>query len=299
HHFTNPVWLAKAGGWEKKRSASYFKRYCDFVVRALAKHVRYWITINEPTIYISHAYLFGAWPPQKKSLLQARAVEGNLLLGHVKAYRLIHNIYKELKLVKPFVGISQYTQAFVPCAQDAKSRFAASLRNKLFKLGFLDAIARHKAMDFVGVNYYSRQLVHLKNWGAANFLTDVCDRNHHPVKKNSLGWDIYPEGLGDVLLKLKPYALPVIITENGICTRDDGERWDYIRAHLKSIHLALEKGVNVRGYLYWSLIDNFEWDKGFGPRFGLIDVDYNTYKRTVRQSADLFARVCKTGILEE
>jgi beta-glucosidase len=113
-----------------------------------------------------------------------------------------------------------------------------------------------------------------------------------------LGWDIYPEGLHNLLLQLKKYEVPVMITENGICTADDDLRWEFLQAHLKNIHLAMEKGAKVKGYLYWSLLDNFEWDKGFGPRFGLIDVDYSTFKRTVRESARKFGRVCKTGILE-
>ena len=101
-----------------------------------------------------------------------------------------------------------------------------------------------------------------------------------------------------MLLILKKYGLPIIIAENGICTLDDNLRWEYICAHLKNIHLAIEDGVNLTGYLYWSLTDNFEWDKGFDPKFGLIDIDYSTYKRTVRESARLFGQVCKTGVLE-
>lgn len=100
-----------------------------------------------------------------------------------------------------------------------------------------------------------------------------------------------------MLLKLKKYGLSVIVTENGICTQDDGLRWEYIHSHLKNCHLAIEKGVPVKGYFYWSLLDNFEWDKGFAPRFGLVGVDYNTYKRTVRESAKKFGEVCKTGVL--
>ncbi len=298
HHFTNPAWLARQGGWERGQSVKYFLRYCDFLVRGLAEHVRYWITINEPTIYVSHAYLFGAWPPQAKSFLRARAVQGNLAAAHVKAYRLIHQIYARLKLQKPFVGFSQYTQAFVPCSQDLRDRVAARLRHKWFNLGLLDCFARHKAMDFIGVNYYSRQLVDTRSWWPVHLAADVCRDNHLPVKKNSLGWDIYPKGLSAILLGLKQYNLPVIITENGICTQDDDQRWQYLYSHLREIQRAIEGGVDVRGYLYWSLIDNFEWDKGFGPRFGLVDVDYKTYARSVRGSARKFAQVCKTGVLE-
>jgi beta-glucosidase len=216
---------------------------------------------------------------------------------------LIHKIYRELKLYEPAVSIAHNVMAFVPRRRDLKSRFTANLRHRIYNLAFLESIMRynilrHKHMDFIGVNYYSRQLVELKKLRIANLAMDVCDKSRNRVKKNLLGWDIYPKGLFDVLLELKKYGLPIMITENGICTSDDNQRWKYIRDHLKYIHRAMREGVCVTGYLYWSLMDNFEWDKGFVPRFGLIDIDYNTYKRTVRKSARLFAKVCKTGILK-
>lgn len=298
HHFTNPVWLADLGGWAHKRSVDYFLRFSERVVRALAPHVRYWITINEPTIYTSHAYLFGVWPPQEKSLLRTRRVGRNMIKAHIKAYRRIHKIYKEASFPRPLISIAQHMMALVPCAPTLRNRFAAWLRHKMFNEEYLDALCRHKALDFIGVNYYSRQLVDVEKWGIRNLFADVCNKNHSPVQKNALGWDIYPEGLCDLLLKLKKYDLPVLITENGICTSDDHQRWEFIAGHLTSIHKAMKAGVPVAGYLYWSLLDNFEWDKGFGPRFGLIDIDYKTQQRTVRESAVKFSQVCKTGILE-
>jgi beta-glucosidase len=298
HHFTNPIWFGRSGGWENRRSVAQFLRYCEKVVRILGPHVHYWVTINEPTVYISHAYLFGAWPPQKKSLLKVAAVEDHMVRAHILAYRLIHKIYQELSLSSPAVGFSQYTQAFVPCGTGLVNRFAAYLRNKWFNFGIIDKIMRRRAIDFIGINYYSRQLVEVTSLWIGNMLMDVCHKNHCPVAKNSLGWDIYPEGLYGMLLKVKKYGLPVIITENGICTSDDGQRWEYIAAHLKNIHRAITEGVPVAGYLYWSLLDNFEWDKGFGPRFGLIDIDYRTSQRTIRESARKFGQVCQAGVLE-
>ena len=212
--------------------------------------------------------------------------------AHIRAHRLIHKIYKRLNIGEPpAVSIAQNVMAFVPGRRDLKSRVAVYLRDRLYNLGFLERIMRHnllnRPMDFIGVNYYSRHLVGLKGRGRRS-----------RYEKNSLGWDIYPKGLYEVLIGLKKYNLPVMITENGICTPDDSLRWRFIRSHLKNIHRAIREGVYVIGYLYWSLLDNFEWDKGFTPRFGLIDVNYNNYKRTVRKSARKFARVCKTGILE-
>ena len=298
HHFTNPLWFADRGGWTDKRSVDRFLRYAERVVRALAKHVRYWITLNEPTIYFTHAYMLGVWPPQGTSIWKGMAVKNHMAAAHIRAYRMIHKVYKEKALPDPSVSISQHMQAFVPCTPDLKNKFAAFLRHKWFNLGLIDTFARHKVLDFIGINYYSRQLVELESWGLRSLATDVCKSNHHPVKKNSLGWDIYPEGLFDLLVKLKKYNLPVMITENGICTSDDNLRWEFIAGHVRAVHRAMEQGVPVTGYLYWSLLDNFEWDKGFGPRFGLIHMDYATQQRTVRESAVKFSRVCQTGILE-
>ncbi len=299
HHFTNPIWFSASGGWTDRHSVDRFLRYCDVVTRALAKHVHFWITINEPTIYFSHAYMFGVWPPQEKSCLKARAVHDHLIAAHIKAYGLINKIYKGQNLPKPFLSISQHMSAMVLCADNFRNRFAARLRDKWHNFEILDKLTRHKTLDFIGLNYYSRHLVNASSWWIGNLLMETGKSNDEPVKKNSLDWDIYPEGLYQVLLKLKRYGLPVIITENGICTSDDNLRWEFLSAHLKNVHRAMQEGVNVTGYLYWSLMDNFEWHKGFGPRFGLIDINYSTYKRTVRESAIKFGQVCKTGILHE
>lgn len=298
HHFTNPIWLSASGGWENRACVDRFLRYCEVVVRALGPQVRYWITINEPTIYFSHAYLFGVWPPQSKSYWKANGVYNHLISAHIKAYRLIHKIYKESNLPRPSVSIAHHLLAILPCVPNFINRLAARLRDRWYNFGILDRLMRHNTLDFIGVNYYSRHLVEVQGWGIWNWAMDTCQNNHHPVKKNSLGWDIYPEGLSQVLLKLKKYNLPVIITENGICTSDDDLRWEFLWAHLKNVHLAIKEGVDVQGYFYWSLMDNFEWDKGFGPKFGLVDVDYKTYQRTIRESARKFAHVCRAGIFE-
>lgn len=298
HHFTNPVWFSASGGWERPDAPLRFLRYVDAAVRRLAPFVRYWITINEPMIYMTHSYMLGVWPPQKTSLLSGLAVERRLVRAHVEAYRRIHAIYRELGLPAPAVSLSKHMQAFNVCAPSLRNRIAAWLRDRWFNMGFLDAAARHGTLDFIGINYYSRQLVDLAGWLPRNFAADVCRNNHFPAKKNSLGWDIYPEGLYQVLMKLKKYRLPVMITENGICTSDDDLRWEFIAGHLASVRRAMDEGLNVTGYLYWSLLDNFEWDKGFGPRFGLVDIDYSTCTRTVRRSAMKLAAVAKTGVLE-
>jgi beta-glucosidase len=298
HHFTNPIWFSASGGWAHHTSIKRFVRYCDFVTQALAPYVRFWFTINEPTIYFSHSYLWGMWPPQARSFLKMKAVHDHMIEGHIEAYRLIHKIYKDLKHEPPSISFAQHMQAIVPCNEDLINRYAVKIREYFYNLEILDRLTKAKALDFIGVNYYSRHLVHVHSWWIGNLLMETCKDDHHPLKKNSLGWGIYPEGLCHVLLNLKKYNLPVIIAENGICTHDDAQRWEFIQDHLKNVRLAMDQGVDVVGYLYWSLMDNFEWAEGFTPRFGLIDIDYNTQQRTVRESAKKFAQVCKTGLLE-
>jgi beta-glucosidase len=168
----------------------------------------------------------------------------------------------------------------------------------LYNLHFIDKIVSKKTLDYIGVNYYGRNLLDVEKWGINHLLVDTCQHNHHPLPKNSLGWDIYPQGLYKLMIALKKYKLPILITENGICTEDDELRWLYIKGHLEALHRAIGEGVNIFGYIYWSLIDNFEWDKGFGPRFGLVRVDYNDQKRTIKASARKFAQVAKSGEIE-
>ncbi|MBI4972881.1 MAG: glycoside hydrolase family 1 protein [Candidatus Omnitrophica bacterium] len=298
HHFTNPLWFARLGGWQNKKSTDYFLRYVEKITLALCGQVRFWVTINEPMVYIYHSFILGFWPPQEKSFFKALQARNNLIKAHIKTYRLIQDIYQRKNLAKPLISIANSMQAFVPCSRSLKNRIAVYLREKYFNHVFLDQLSKAGALDFLGINYYTRSLVDVERWGLRNLFLDICKKNHSLLPKNSLGWDIYPEGMYSVLLGLAKYRLPVFILENGICTDDDSQRWDFIRGHLKSIYLAMQKGVKVWGYLYWSLLDNFEWDKGFIPRFGLIEVDYATYKRKPRDSAREFAAVCKTGRLD-
>ncbi|MFA5063351.1 MAG: glycoside hydrolase family 1 protein [Candidatus Omnitrophota bacterium] len=297
HHFTNPIWFAKIGAWRNKDAVKFFLRYVEKIVELLSPDVPFWVTINEPMVYTYFSYLLGIWPPQDKSLLHAKQVIDNLAGTHIKAYHLIRGIYKKNNLEFPKISITQNMQAFVPCIPTLRNKIAAYFRHKYYNLDFIERLVAKHALDFIGINYYSPSWVELEGWGVSNFTSDVCKKNHRNLRKNSMGWDIYPQGLYDLLLSLKKYNLPVFILENGICTDNDQLRWDYIAEHLESVNKAITSGVKVMGYVYWSLLDNYEWDKGFAPRFGLVEVDYDTYKRTVRESARKFSAVCKTGKL--
>lgn len=295
HHFTNPVWFSQKGGWVNFKLQKYFLRFVDKIVREFSGQVKFWITINEPLVYSSHSFLLGAWPPQGRSLFKTAKVTFNLAGAHIKAYHIIHKIYQEKGLKKPLVSIAANLQAFEICRPTLKNKLALYLRHKLYNLYFIDRLIRKKTLDYIGINYYGRNLADVESWGIKHLLLDTCGCNHHPLRKNSLGWDIYPQGLYKLLIVMKKYDLPVLITENGICTEDDNLRWDYIREHLQQVHKAMDEGVKVIGYIYWSLLDNFEWDKGFGPRFGLVHIDYPSQKRTIKTSARKLAEVFKNG----
>ncbi|MDO8489146.1 MAG: glycoside hydrolase family 1 protein [Candidatus Omnitrophota bacterium] len=295
HHFTNPIWFSQKGAWTNPNCKKYFLRFVDKVVKEFASQVKFWITINEPLIYSSHSYLLGVWPPKECSLLKMVIVTLNMAKAHIEAYRIIHKIYQDNALAKPMVSVAANLQAFEICQPTLKNKLAFYLRHKLYNLYFIEELLRKKTLDYIGINYYSRSLVDVRSWRIRALLLDTCRYNHNPLPKNSLGWDIYPQGLYKLLIALKKYNLPVLITENGICTEDDNLRWDYIREHLEQLHRAIGQGVKILGYIYWSLIDNFEWDKGFSPRFGLVYVDYQTQKRIIKESAKKFAQVVSSG----
>jgi beta-glucosidase len=299
HHFTNPLWLSRIGGWENPEAPRYFLEYAKKAVRALAGKVKFWVTINEPMVYTYYSYFIGAWPPQQKSLLKSGKVADNLTAAHIRSYRMIHSFYKENRLPAPWVSIAQNMIAFVSCKKSPRNNLAVYLRNRMFNFGLIESLIRKKCLDFIGMNYYTRHLIDTRGWSMGELLANTCSRKHDNLAKNLLGWEIYPQGLYDLLMALKKYKLPVFILENGICCQDDEQRWEYIREHLKKMRAAMAEGVKVIGYLYWSLLDNFEWDKGFEPLFGLCKVDYADYKRTPRDSAKKLSHVASTGLLEE
>ena len=299
NHFTNPLWLSRINGWENPKAIRYFLGYVRKMTEALADKVKYWVTINEPMVYAYYSYLSGEWPPQKKNPVLTNKVANNLADAHIRAYRSIHSFYKENKISPPMVSIAQNMIAFIPCKKNLRNNLAVYFRNSLFNFGLIDRLYGKKCLDFIGMNYYTRHLVDTRDWSLGELLGNNCSFGHDKLDKNSLGWEIYPQGIYDLLMGLKKYSLPVFILENGICCQEDNQRWDYIREHLKKVHAAMANGVNVIGYLYWSLLDNFEWDKGFAPRFGLCAVDYSDYKRTPRDSARKLAQVASTGLLEE
>lgn len=274
-HFTLPSWFADIGGFENKKSPFYFVRYCEYVAGRLGDDVKFWITINEPMVYAGQGYIAGIWPPfKKRNFASFLKVVDNLAVSHNIAYSKIKKLNGNLQ-----VGIAadqvDYHYNFNPL-----SSISAGFMNWFRNRRFLDKIS--KSQDFIGVNYY-RPIIH---FGQLNF------------EKNDLAWDIYPRGLYNSLMRLKNYRKPIYITENGIADAADAKRAKFIKDHLYWVNRAIHDGADVRGYFYWSLMDNFEWAHGFGPRFGLVEMNYDTLGRRIRSSAYEYKKICESNSLE-
>ncbi len=312
HHFTNPQWFAEKGGWANEEAIRHFNRYVDRVVRRYSRYVRLWMTINEPLIYLYHSFFAGLWPPGLKSFQQSMRVFRNQVDAHAEAYRTIHQHY-ETELQRPvWVSFAMHISEFTPCRADSKlDRWAVLVRNWFANEVFLNAttsgflffpgifcefLPAKQCLDFIGLNYYTRDFIRFKSLLGVDFIGEICDKEHHrhQIKElNMMGWEVYPEGLYHVLKQLKRYRLPIIISENGIATEDDRQRARFIENHLTSVRRAKAEGIPVAGYLHWSLLDNFEWAHGFSPRFGLVEVDHQTLKRKIRSSAQVLTNICR------
>ncbi len=279
HHFTNPYWFAKKGGWTNSDSREEFMRYTKVVVESMGDLVDFWITINEPMVYATQSYWYGRWPPQKKSLFLMWRVIWNMAAAHRGAYRVIHRIHSNAQ-----VGVAKHLVAFIPeKKRQLDDKFVMGLQDFWFNHLFYRLI--REKHDFIGVNYYFAVTKKVKMLSAS--IRDMAWKG----AVSDLGWSIRPEGLKYVLLHMKRYGLPVYVTENGLADAKDEKRADFIRDHLRAIEEAQKEGVDVRGYLHWSLLDNFEWDLGFGPRFGLVEIDYETMERKPRPSAYVYKAI--------
>jgi len=277
HHFTNPLWIAERGGWENSDTVGRFERYVRYTVTQLAGLCDFWITVNEPWVYLSEGYLYRRWPPEKFDPVAAYEVGRNMLRAHRAAYHTIHGIQPAAR-----VGVA-YSIGYLRPTKSSKLSLASGWERSFIRWA--------KVQDFIGVNYYRSITV-----GLSGFLW-IKPRGFSDLPKTDVGWEIYPEGLYRVLMELKDRGLPIYITENGLADARDEKRADYIRDHLEAVWRAIQEGVDVRGYFHWSLLDNFEWARGFGPRFGLVETDYRTMRRKIRPSARVYAEIARRNEL--
>lgn len=305
HHYTIPMWLAAKGGWENPKIEDYFLRYVERVARDYGDLVRWWITLNEPVVQVFKGWLLGQWPPGRVGdYPRALMVIRHMLRAHVKAYHAIHDVRADT-----MVSVAKHCLALTP--NNPRNPFdwlSTRGRGYLFNQLFLDSLHNGRlalpgkfferlpfgrTLDFIGINYYTRDFVKNTGFNLPGIVgTSGSIENERMVgKRNDLGWEIYPEGLGRFLYTFRRYKLPLLITENGIPTTDEDDRWSFIFLHLWQVMRAMSAGIPVLGYLYWSLLDNYEWADGYAPKFGLIAVNRANQERVVRPSAKWLADI--------
>ncbi len=274
-HFTLPIWFVELGGFEKRSNIKYFVSFAERILNELGNQVKYVITINEPEIYALHGYYTGSWPPQIQNKFAMRKVLINLSKAHNQISSILHKTSRRYK-----VAVSKNSAYIYPGDDAWISVRSASIAQYFQDDYFLKKVI--KQSDFIGVNYYFSNRIY-------------GYRIHNPNERlNDLGWDMNPDDIQHVLERLdEKYKKPIFITENGLADAKDLDRQWWIAKTIQSMNKAMKNGVRLIGYLHWSLTDNFEWDKGFWPKFGLFSVDYKTFKRTPRKSAIMLSKAIK------
>jgi beta-glucosidase len=279
HHFTTPLWLADQGGWESDAMPERFAAYCEKAAARLNGVMRRACTINEPSMVSTIGYLWGAFPPGKQDRDARRKVNEVMVQAHRAGVGAIRANAPGVP-----VGITLAMSDYQ--AVDGGESRLAHIREAMEDV-FFDATTGD---DFVGVQTYSRTRV-----GPDGVLGP-----EDGVPTLLMGYEYYPESLEGTIRRAWEYTkgeVPIIVTENGIGTDDDAQRVAYVRTALEGVLACIADGIDVRGYTYWSLLDNFEWAYGYGPRFGIVDCDRATFARTPKDSARWLGRVARANAL--
>lgn len=299
-HFTLPKWFHEKGGFEKEKNVKYFSRYVERISKEFAPLVKYWITMNEPNTWLVVSYFSGDWVPNKNAGLGIFKIQKNLLKSHKEAFKIIKENTSESQ-----VSIAQHIIIF-KTPKYSLYRPISKLVDYLFNYRFLNQIKDYT--DFIGLNPYHRITIDTnKVYRFLKMMLLKSKKKKMPPSKipedvmatSDLGWNLYPKGLYEISKEyFERYKKPIIFTEHGLADSKDKYRKQYIEESLEWLAKAMSEGVVVHGYIHWTLLDNFEWDKGFYPRFGLVEVDFKTQKRTLRESAKYYGEIVKKREVE-
>ena len=317
-HWDMPLWVYEKGGWLSESIVPLFRDYTRVVVEALSDRVTWWMTINEPGCFIMNGYLQGVHAPFKRDYLALSKLTRNCMLAHAAAVKTIRQYAKK----PPKVGVAFSSGAYVPKSEeeadveDARKKSVETSNGLMANRWWMDPMvlgkpvraygvysSRQKDMaeiaqplDFMGLNIYSS--MNYGDWGDA-------ERAPSGTPCNSLGWVIDGRVMyWNVKFIYERYHLPIMITENGLAANDavsldgavhDPNRTDFIRRYLGPLKRAVAEGIPVLGYQHWSIMDNFEWAEGYGPRIGLVYVDYATQQRIVKDSAWEYKKIIETN----
>ncbi len=295
-HFTLPDWFAERGGFEQKDSPEIFARYASFIAKELGTDLEGISTMNEPIVFAGLGWLKGNWPPFKQFTLvhlaettnsgdrnrakprvswgaffTYRTVVKNLVRAHQAAYEAIKQIAPDME-----VSIVKHVVAHEG-NRNPINKLKAYCSNRFQTFSFMNRVQH--SCDSIGLNFY-----HYKKYG------DTTE-----YKKTDMGWEIAPHGIYLALKMLARYKKPIFVSEAGLADADDSDRAAYITEQVRGVARAMRDGVDVRGHMYWSLMDNYEWALGFEKKFGLIEIDYDTLLRKVRPSAYTYKKIIQNN----
>jgi beta-glucosidase len=313
HHFSHPIWFEEMGGFERADNLTYFENFCVRMFAEYSPQVKFFCTINEPSVYIQGSYVTGIFPPGKMDLNLAGEVMRNMMIGHVRVYYRLKQMENGSTAQ---IGIVHDTFQMHPWNKwnpldVLGSKVLDFAFNKLlfnfFETGIFDyrllgakriVFSEPKAKfsnDFIGLNYYSHY--HVQFWPTEEAPLTL----RHPSSSlmTDMPHPLYPEGLYCAIKQAARLGRPIYITENGIADGDDSRRHLYLKRYLYALSKAIKDGFDVRGYYYWTLYDNFEWAEGYNMRFGLYHVDFETQKRTLRDGSKYFQKVVQKFRVKE
>lgn len=306
HHFTLPRWLAARGAWLSAETVDRFERYCAECGRRLGDLVDLWITMNEPSILAYQGYAGTQWPPGKGSPGAAFRAMRLMLMGHAAGARALRRAHLSAK-----VGLVHNAPLFEPARGNVVDGALAKVQDwsitgmlvHALETGWLlppmvTAPTRVPSLvaslDFFGLNFYGRYLVRFDRGAKEAFYGAHVQPDTIATEHTDWGQP-WPEGLRAQLNRLRRLGVPLYVTENGVYDNTDTMRQRLIVDYLEAVHGAIADGVDVRGYFFWSLLDNFEWAEGWRTHFGLVAVDRQTGERRPRPSAAIYARICGEG----
>jgi beta-glucosidase len=323
HHFTHPQWFEQLGAFEKEENIKYFVEFSKLVFNRYRNRVKFWVTLNEPNVFVTSAYFNTVFPPGKSDSKLGGEVLKNMLKAHVLVYKALKAVIRPSSVVisdktegqmtndqgqNIQIGLAVSIFQFEPyrrwhLGDWAIARSSDAIFNETILGFFRDGTMNFNVpldtnfvytdsdapntLDFIGVNYYS----HFAYKFDFDFKKATQSLAVEGEEMTDMPYTIYTEGIYRAIRDVSTLKKPIIITENGIADAKDDRRGKYIKQNLYAVSKAIKDGYDVRGYYYWSLMDNFEWAEGYTQKFGLYEVDLQTQERKLREGSKAFIEI--------
>ncbi|MGS0972433.1 MAG: glycoside hydrolase family 1 protein [Candidatus Izemoplasmataceae bacterium] len=295
HHFTSPKWLIEKGGWENPEVIQYFKRYTAFVVNEIQSLVQYICTINEANMGLQITKIMNNRKTKLSNAQVGLTLPKEFLLGMEEAKEIFG-----VSSINHFLSPRTKTGDQIICDTHVEARKIIKQINPAIKVGITlslhDFQAQPGCEEFTQLEWdeeFTHYLPYIKDddfFGLQNYSRKIIGENGKVITPENgtftdMGYENYPQALANVIRKVaEDIDMPILVTENGISTTKDSDRVTFIEKALDGVHSCLKDGINVIGYTHWSLLDNFEWMLGYAQQFGLIEVNHQTLKRTLKPS---------------